>query len=263
MRSLAAFAIVKGNDVEVIELLEDHLRNVARYVSLYLRKSDLRDLGIAIALLHDVGKSLEAYQACLRSRGDNACSYVGHEAISALVTWFCAKFELSTYPSGTPRESLKSIATLSILWHHQAMGDPQDRLAEFVYRVRRDLRRADSMKLLRFDRRITSLVRNVSKSFGISIEIDEDSIAKLEEMIVNYAKMNELGTLYNELFLREVFSSVMHSEKLILLAKQLAGTLILADIFVAMNARSVGARDKPRHVHLRKMFTFLEGMGST
>ena len=226
----------------VIEYLDKHLAGVAaKAFDLLKRKGvSLAFIGSVAALLHDIGKSLDPYQSCLINHGD-ACSYVAHEVFSAVMTH--KLFEI--FPDLIPDEVLRGlgkdfgigrgdvvkIVMIPVLLHHQAMGDPLERLDRFIKRYSG---RIEIGKELVYAIRVA--VEEFSNEAGVklSIELSEDHVNELERTINDFVYMRRNNPLKAVEVLRPPQDSDYSCTALV---KLVTGVLIISDLHVARRSR--------------------------
>ncbi len=235
-RSLAAFAFKD----QVVEYLDKHLVEVAvEAFELLKRKSfSLAFIGSLAALLHDIGKSLSIYQSCLISH-ENVCSYVAHEVFSAVIINKLFEIFPNLIPDkvlnelckdfGIDRGDVVKMVMIPVLLHHQAMGDPLERLDRFI------------------------------KKYGDRIEISKELVHTMREAVEEFSNRTgvELGMKLSENHVNELEKAVNHFVKTCrklealeifrpprdpdysrkTLAKLITGVLIICDLRVAKRNR--------------------------
>jgi len=266
---LAAFARwekEKGG-IYVIEPLQKHLREVSIHTyPLVARKSTpLQYLGVLSGVFHDAGKAIDAYQRCLLRAQDGTCSYVGHEAFSALMTAtlvnsdFVPSLVLADLASQLQCDekeawrAAKKILVLSVLKHHQAMGEWWDRLQQFL-----DKLRIKGVKSVGIVTDVVSVIEaalsEVSETLGMELSgaLDRNRLKEAEEVIQKAVRARSPEPIA-EALQAKIGVDPENDRKILLLSKYLTGCIIASDIFIAGLSRG---GEKLIQQYLCKMYEF-------
>ncbi len=217
------------------------------------------------------------YQKCLiHDPETRACRYTGHEVFSALLAVSIVK------PHSLPQDVVKDMASslrcsedearraimrvlaISILYHHQAMGYPRDRLESFLKALCR-ASKSCGVPRLRIDRGVVdtviqalSNVRRALRENSLCIEIDPRGIDRVEALLDSIAERSRIEateSILTELRKATTLPPSGYSEELLLLSKFVTGCLIAADTYVAGRYRGE-SRDRPLHRYLEKAYRF-------
>ncbi|RLE64300.1 MAG: CRISPR-associated endonuclease Cas3'' [Thermoprotei archaeon] len=256
------------------EYLDRHLYEVSIHMYPFLanKRRSIKFVGILAGALHDIGKAVDVYQNCsLYDLETQACSYVGHEVFSALLT--VKIVDLDSVPDNVvkdladflscneieARRALIRIALVSIIGHHQAMGDPSFRFERFVHRVTKQY----GLRRLGIDRAVVEVVEKVLESARralredyLYVELDPRGVDHVEELYnsaLRKGRQQLIDSILSEL--RMSFFSKGYNEKLFMLEKFIMGCLIAADIYVA-GLRRGEALSNPLHRYLDKVYRF-------
>jgi len=260
--SLAAFAYRDGR---VVEYLGQHLCEVAAHVYPLVkrRRASVAFVAVASGLLHDLGKSLELYQRCELSNEDLSCLYTGHEVISALMV-----LELAD-PKSIPGEVVEDAAQLlgcsedearstivklvarAVLFHHQAMGNPLERLGGLVSMARRVKGPVHAVAMIRGEARseLSSAIECLRSLTRLQLGLDFDwgRLGEVEEVIKRglaspAAPSNPIIRRLREAF--ELRLTGDYEYVALSVAKLAAGCTIASDLYVSATRRGTAQRTR-------------------
>jgi len=255
---LCRLAAFRYRDGRVVECLDEHLRDVAVYTYPLVASKELHIVFAALAssLLHDVGKALNVYQDCTIYRDDGACSYVGHEVFSALITLKALRED--SIPDAVAISLAKALGcneaeargiavkliVQAVLYHHQAMGSSRDRLEALMGKVgeavgRGAYRLAVDDSLVDVVERALEEARNRLKVDYLDFHLDLGGESR--ENIEKIANTMNPDKILGELREARLPLNTHYAGKLLLLSRFITGCVIASDIYVA-EARRGGAQ---------------------
>ncbi len=278
MSRLVAFGYRDGSG-RAIEYLDQHLYEVSIHIYplIATKRLSTRFIGVLAGLLHDIGKAVDVYQKCLiHDPRTRACRYTGHEVFSTLLA--VSIVETRSLPQDVvkdmasslrcsedvARRAIMRVLAISILYHHQAMGCPRDRLESFLKAL---CRASKSCRVPRFriDRGVVDTVaralgnvRRALREDSLCVEIDPRGIDRVEALLDSIAegsRVEAAESILTELRKATTLPPSGYSEKLLLLSKFVTGCLIAADTYVAGRYRGE-SRDRPLHRYLEKAYRF-------
>ena len=253
----------RGEGVE--EPLASHLAEVGyhAYILASKREATVRLAALLAGLLHDIGKALDMYQDCML-KTEKGCSYLAHEIFSAIMS---AEI-LGNLPEDIPLEA-RCYALQAILFHHQALGNPLNRIGELAKRLARQKTRAtfsgkrakqltaELLEAVSLLEQRQAIPQNILETIRATVQnIDWNRVA------VNINSLLEAGiatiTRLAQQQLEEArkpFKKLLEETKTIFSSKLVTGVLIMADIYTAGKRR---AKEKqPLHKHLEKYIKHL------
>lgn len=253
----------RGEGVE--EFLANHLAETAyhAYVLASKRETIVRLAALLAGLLHDIGKALDIYQDCVL-KTEKRCSYLAHEVFSTIMS---AEI-LENLSKEVPLEA-KCYALHAILFHHQALGNPLERIGELVERLAKQKTGA-SFSEKRAKQLAAELLETV-KLLEQRQAIPRD-ILEAVKTAIQTTDWNKITTRINTLLetriaaiarlapqqieeARKPFKKLLGEPKTILYSKLVTGILIMADIHAASKKRA--KQKQPLHNHLEKLIKFL------
>jgi len=217
---------------------------------------------VASGLLHDLGKSLDLYQRCeLFNDRDLSCLYTGHEVISALMV-----LELAD-PASIPGEVVEDAAQLlgcsedearstivklvarAVLLHHQAMGDPLERLGGLVRMARRVKGPMHAAAMIRGEAwsELSSAIECLRNRTGLQLRLafDWGRLGEVEEVIRRGLTSPAAPSNPVVQRLREAFKLRLTGDYgyiALSVAKLAAGYTIASDLYVSAVRRGTAQR---------------------
>ena len=230
-------------------------------------------VAVLAGLYHDIGKALDVYQRCwIYDSSSKSCTYVAHEVFSALLVRELSKPEsippdvvhdmasylgYERYREEDLREALIMVLAQAVLYHHEAMGDPYDRLNSFA-----EYLRAKRISRISINRDVVYVVRRaidaIRKALGIeylSIDVDPSGIDRVENIVGREGIRQSIESKLKDLQFDSKKLGERCVEKLLLLSKYVTGCVIASDIYVAGTIRGE-SKQRPLSMYLSKMFRY-------
>ena len=284
---LVAFARRRDETIDQLEYLDDHLHFVAvwTYVQLLRNSIPLAYLGLLAGLLHDIGKALEVYQQCrFFSEEDHSCLYTGHEVFSAMLAReILSQFSMPqdiindlhltlnrlgiSVEASRLEEYAREIVLYSILIHHEAMGDPIRRFIDFKSRVVRQIKDAKDLEnLIRVSNKLIHALKNAARRTRELLKLEHlnsfiETLVSTDNKILDNCnniirRLFSLKNYFDYFSVKQELLNILslydivtlRDERLLVLARLITGSLIMADIYVACTSREDSGRAICKHL---------------